>query len=131
MPEAGAKIGGPFEVDRMINAAAVRLRLPASMRVHPTFHISRVKPVVESDLSPPVEDPPPVQIVDGAPAYTVREILDVRRRGRGFQYLVDWKGYGPEECSWIPRRHILDRDLLRTFYREHPDKPCGAPGGAR
>lgn len=45
---------------RIVNPATVRFRLPGSMRVHPTVHISRVKPVVESDLSPHAEDPLPV-----------------------------------------------------------------------
>ncbi|TWW69500.1 Beta-galactoside-binding lectin 14 kDa lectin [Takifugu flavidus] len=57
------------------------------MLSHKSFHVSKVKPVAESDLVPP----PPV--VDGGPADTVRSILDVRHRGREFQFLVDWEGF--------------------------------------
>lgn len=50
---------GPFEVDQMVNIAAVHLRLPTSLRVQPTFHVSQVKPVGELELLPAAEEPPP------------------------------------------------------------------------
>lgn len=93
-----------------VNPVAVQLRLPSTMKVHPTFYTSRVRPVVNSDLSPPTDDPPPAQIVEGAPAYTVRKILDVRRRGQGYQYLVDWEGYGPKERAMIMQNIVFIKE---------------------
>ncbi|XP_034146547.1 chromo domain-containing protein cec-1-like [Esox lucius] len=97
--------------------------LPRSMRVHPTFHVSKVKPVKESVLVPASPPPPPPRLVDGGPVYTVRRLLAVRKRGRGRQFLVDWEGYGPEERSWVSASSILDPSLIQDFYRLHPGVP--------
>uniref|UniRef100_A0A674MQM4 Chromo domain-containing protein n=1 Tax=Takifugu rubripes TaxID=31033 RepID=A0A674MQM4_TAKRU len=107
---------GPYPVDKIINPCAVRLRLPASLKIHPP------PPTSCATTTPP-------RLVERHPAYTVNKILDVRRRGRGFQYLVDWEGYGPEERSWIGRSLILDPQLLRDFYLRFPDKPGRTSGG--
>lgn len=119
---------GPFPVSKVINPVSVRLKLPRSLHVNPTFHVSEVQLVRTSPLVPPAKPPPPAWIVDGGPVYTVRKLLAVRPRGRGFQYLVDWEGYGPEERSWVSSQNILDPDLIREFERDHPHDP--GPSGA-
>uniref|UniRef100_A0A3B3ZD55 Tf2-1-like SH3-like domain-containing protein n=1 Tax=Periophthalmus magnuspinnatus TaxID=409849 RepID=A0A3B3ZD55_9GOBI len=41
---------GPFKITKVINPSAVQLHLPPSLRIHPTFHVSQVRPVRTSDL---------------------------------------------------------------------------------
>ncbi|KAG1925390.1 retrotransposable element [Pimephales promelas] len=113
------KFIGPFAVTKIVSPVAVRLQLPlAYKRIHPVFHVSKVKPVFYARINPPVPVPPPPRLVDGEPSYSVNRILDSRRRGRGFQYLVDWEGYGPEERSWVPARDILDHSLIDAYNRQ-------------
>uniref|UniRef100_A0A9J7YR65 Chromo domain-containing protein n=1 Tax=Cyprinus carpio carpio TaxID=630221 RepID=A0A9J7YR65_CYPCA len=113
------KFIGPFPVTKIISPVAVRLKLPpAYRRIHPAFHVSRIKPVFYSPINPHAPVPPPPRLVDGEPTYLVNRILDLRRRGRGFQYLVDWEGYGPEERSWVPARDILDHSLIDDYNRQ-------------
>ena len=90
---------GPFEITKIINPSALTLKLLSSMKIHPTFHVSLLKPVTHSPLSPPATPPPPTRITDDHPDFTVRRPLDIRHWGRGYQYFADWEGCGLEQGS--------------------------------
>ncbi|KAK3557558.1 hypothetical protein QTP70_030488, partial [Hemibagrus guttatus] len=86
-----------------------------------------VRPLASGETSS-VEPPPPLDI-EGSPAYRVQALLDSRRVRSWIQYLVDWKGYGPEERSWVDAADILDPSLTEDFHRDHTNKPAPRPLG--
>ncbi|KAI2645437.1 Transposon Tf2-6 polyprotein [Labeo rohita] len=122
---------GPFTILEQVNPVTFRLQLPPQYRIHPTFHISLLKhfhpPLIPSTEPGHEEEPPPPLLLEDGSIYSVKEILQSRRRGGQLQYLVDWEGYGPEERSWVPRADILDPTLLEDFHNTHPEFP--APRG--
>ncbi|KAK3518375.1 hypothetical protein QTP86_021171 [Hemibagrus guttatus] len=128
----GPRFIGPFTILKQINPVTYRLQLPPEYRIHPTFHMSHLKPhhpFVSPSTEPgsdAAESSLPLLLDDGA-AYGVREILDSQRRGGQLEYLVDWEGYGPEECSWVPCNNIVYPNLLETFHSANPNRP--APRG--
>ncbi|KAL0168185.1 hypothetical protein M9458_036407, partial [Cirrhinus mrigala] len=117
---------GPFRILRQINNVTYQLQLPPRYRILPTFHVSLLKPFSPSVTDVPGAEagPPPPEILDQPSVYTVREVLDSRRRGGRLEYLIDWEGYGPEERSWVLRDDVLDPLLLLEFHRSHPNRPA-------
>lgn len=59
--EAGTKFICPYKIEKVVKTPAAKLQLPASLRVHPTFHIPLIKQVSSSHLCPP----PPPHLIDG------------------------------------------------------------------
>ncbi|TPX39543.1 hypothetical protein SeLEV6574_g07130 [Synchytrium endobioticum] len=48
----------------------------------------------------------------------IEDIVDVRKKGRGFEYLIKWEGYS--EQTWEPRSHLQDDKMLRQWHSVHP-----------
>ena len=77
------RYAGPFRIAEVRdNGVNVRLDLPAAYkRIHPVFHVEKIKRFTESQQDwpgrPQVDRPPPV-LVDGAEQYWAKRILDKR-----------------------------------------------------
>ncbi|KAL0194521.1 hypothetical protein M9458_008093, partial [Cirrhinus mrigala] len=71
---------GPFTILRRINDVTVQLQLPPRYRIHPTFHVSLLKPFHPSATEHPGAEvePPPPEVLDTPSIYTVHKILDSR-----------------------------------------------------
>jgi Chromo (CHRromatin Organisation MOdifier) domain len=94
------------------------LDLPNQPNIFPTFHTSLIKPFVDNDdIKFPgrsLEKPGPI-VVDGTEEYFVERILDHKKIGKGYRYLVRWRGYGPGEDRWI-RGADLDENAALDDY---------------
>ena len=115
---------GPYEVIGVhAETSNYTLDVPNAPGIFPTFHASELKPHVKNDgeLYPHREDaqPGPVLTGDGMEEYAVESIIDSRKRGRGWQYLVRWVGYGPEHDRWLPRRELEECEALDLWLSDH------------
>jgi hypothetical protein len=102
----------------------LKLELPENLRVHPTFHVSLLKPV-SHDASRPnreYDSKPPPDLVHNEPEFEVKAVLKSRQlRGRKWEYLVKWKGYHPIEASWV---NESDMEHAQEAIEEFHNRPA-------
>ncbi|KAH9473218.1 hypothetical protein Pst134EA_033220 [Puccinia striiformis f. sp. tritici] len=113
---------GPFPISKQISTSAYQLTLPLSMHgIHPVFHVSVLrKHTADSIEGRGYEEPAPVQIED-EDEWEVGEILNCRKKRKKKEYLIAWKGYGPEANSWEPETNLSNsEELLDEFNKKFP-----------
>jgi hypothetical protein len=108
---------GPFKVVQLVGAVSYKLELPPTMKVHPVFHVSLLKPYLSDGRMQP---PGPV-LIEGEAYFMIERILDhrVSKRGRNahMHYLVKWQDYGPEHNSWEPESSLEASEYGNTLLR--------------
>jgi transposase InsO family protein len=105
---------GPFPIQEVIGKkGAYRLTLPPHMRAHNVFNVVSLKPFHSDGRT---QQPQPI-LVDGEEEFVIDKIVDHRKRGRSYQYLVRWQGYGPENNTWEPQRALDDTEAFETYWR--------------
>lgn len=114
---------GPFPVEAIVSSHAYRLTLPATMKVHPVFHVSLLEPAASNPLPGQHNPPPPPIEVDNEEEFEIEDILDSRHFGRNrrLQYLVRWTGY--PDPTWEPAENLEEAAALDRFHHLFPDKP--------
>lgn len=137
---------GPFLVKKKIGDLAYELDLPATSRVHPVISVTMLEPadVSEDPYNRPKPDHPgPVETdheddAGADPRYEVERVVGRRQRTFGrtkvWQYLLRWKGWGPEHDQWKSESACGDcLELVETYERHHPRpaQPQRGPGRPR
>jgi len=97
------------------------LHLPNEPKRFPTFHSSLLCRFVDNDPelfpSRSLAMPGPVVTPDGEEEWLVEKIVDEWHRGRGYQYLVRWSGYGVESDCWVRAQDLEDNEALDVWLR--------------
>ena len=99
---------GPFSIVKIISKTTYKLELPSNWKLHPVFHISKLKKHIDDiELfeSRKASRPSP-EIIDAFEEYEVECIVDKRVRYKKLQYLVKWKGYPEYENTWEPINNL-------------------------
>ncbi|XP_073410389.1 mucin-2-like [Dendrobates tinctorius] len=102
----------PFEVLKQVNDVTYKLRY-ASLCIPNAFNVSLLKPVVLNRFHATSSHSP--QSINTGNAFEVKDILASKRvRGRTF-FLIEWRGFSPEERSWEPRENIRAPHIIKRF----------------
>ncbi len=111
-----AKKIGPFAIEELVSKNAGRLKLPESFRAHLVVNVTHTEPYYAQpeEISSLKETPrPAVDHLTGPEEY-VEKILQHRKRGRGWQFLVKWENKPAYESAWIPTRNFISEDGTPT-----------------
>ena len=119
------KNAGPFKVLKAIGKYAFRLELPKSMKIHPVFHVSLLAPVAQDALPGQISGPvPPIEASEDDPEYEVEKITGTIWKDGEINYIVIWKGYGPEDDWTIPTSQASRfEELIKEFHELNPAEP--------
>ncbi|KAI3446858.1 hypothetical protein Pfo_003523 [Paulownia fortunei] len=103
---------GSFSIVAKVGKVSYRVDIPSSLKIHPIFHVSMLKPYHEDE-----EDPSRGQSHRAPPVVTksydkeIEEVLTkktVRRYSvqSCSQYLIKWKGLPESEATWEPEEDL-------------------------
>ena len=108
---------GPFTITEVLGPVTYRLKLPTTWRIHDVFHAALLRRYKENETYGPNYTEPSPELVEGEEVYEVETILNHRKRGRGYQYYVKWRGYPISDASWEPEHAFSDDGDTLTQYK--------------
>eukprot|EP00798_Chlamydomonas_sp_ICE-L_P031981 gene31981-biopygen13793 len=101
---------GPYPISHVIEkggeTVAVTLTLPDSWKIHPTFHVSLVKPYFPGD-SPPEVRPSPFRTEGCVQVYEIARVVSHKFVARQLQYFVQWL-HSDNAFSWESAVSLAD-----------------------
>lgn len=122
---------GPFTIQVIDKEFGnMTLELPVHMRIHPTFHVSKLKPYLcPNDLFKNrviLDYPVPEIDEEGDEIFEVEQILDKRvvgKKKKRVEYLLRWKGYDTSHDTWEPMEMLEGSQELIDEFEKKLKKP--------
>ena len=120
---------GPYKIIEKRGKSSYLLKLPPTLkRLHPIFHVSLLKPALPSTTIPDqIQDYSTSKILPSPEILNpeIATILDSRKIGQRYEYLIHWKELPDSENSWIPFVEISTSlyPYLEQFHRRNPSHP--------
>jgi hypothetical protein len=109
------KYVGPYTIIAVISSTAYKLELPHTMKIHPVFHVSMLKPYQADEFGRNNPPPPPI-IINNNNEYEVESVLDKRTFRGKMQYLVKWLGYPLYDATWEPVGNLQNcKEKIKEF----------------
>ncbi|XP_068304395.1 uncharacterized protein [Pyrus communis] len=110
-PKLAPRFYGPFKVLARVGKVAYTLDLPPGSCIHPTFHVSLLKPklasnVVVSTVLPPLSD---AGLVTWTPEKVLQRGMFKRGNSAVTRWLIKWMGLLNHDATWEDVDSILDR----------------------
>jgi len=115
--------------------STVTLDLPGSSAKCRVFHVSLVKPYIASlddsgdepalDAPPFVDDvplppaSPPAKITRTGKEHFIRDIISHKKSGRGWRFLVRWKGFPDSDNEWMTYSALNHTRALEDYLKIH------------
>lgn len=134
MKKLGDKRFGPVEVLKKIGTSAYKLKIPRGWKIHDVFNEVLLTKYHEPEFPSQKKEPPPLpDLIDDQEEFEVEAILGSKKKTplnvqkkmgytSGIWYLVRWKGYGPDDDSWVQLENVQNNswELINEFHEKHP-----------
>ncbi|XP_068645297.1 uncharacterized protein [Aristolochia californica] len=115
---------GPYPIIKRVGNVSYQVQLPPSLKIHPVFHASILKPyhADAEDPSRGVSKRAPPLMTSSFDKEVEYIISDRVKRRRGVQpkteYLVKWRGLPKSEASWEEAEALWQFEDQITMYKE-------------
>ena len=125
---------GPFKIIDQPSPNSFTLELPTDCYIHPTFHVSKLKPASDESFSKLKKVVLPTDSsTDGI--YELEKILDHSYDGRTktYSYYCKWKGYNELfHSTWEPEANVKSASrILREYKAKHIEDDAPEGGSSR
>lgn len=132
-PKLRHKRTGPYEIKRMKSRNVAELKLPSSLRCHPTVNVCHLLHYEDgSRLRGDTVAEPPIFKSSQGDFYQVERIINHRKRRGQTQFLVKWSGYDPSHNSYVLASDFAsDRHIKAYCQQKGISVPTDAPSASR